>query len=136
MSERVINKFDVVKHFKGHYYIVLDICQLIPRYFKSINSKFINQCASNCDNPDELIIISIDKDKMNINIFKELNNQVSLFKNVLLSDEFVIYKDLITGRIWVRKYKEFISEVNHEKYPDVKQKYRFELYSQARKISE
>lgn len=27
---------------------------------------------------------------------------------------------------WVRNMTDFLSEVDHEKYPDVKQKYRFE----------
>jgi hypothetical protein len=29
--------------------------------------------------------------------------------------------------VWVRDYDDFLMEVNHEKYPDVQQKYRFEL---------
>ena len=27
--------------------------------------------------------------------------------------------------VWVRDYDEFLSEVDHDKYPDVQQKYRF-----------
>lgn len=31
------------------------------------------------------------------------------------------------GQIWFRKIVDFLSEVDHEKYPNVEQKYRFEL---------
>lgn len=40
----------------------------------------------------------------------------------------VVYKRLDgTGELWVRDLNEFNSEVDHEKYPDVTQKFRFEL---------
>ncbi len=43
-------------------------------------------------------------------------------------EEMVLYRRLYEdGGLWVRTKEMFLSEVDHEKYPDVKQKYRFEL---------
>lgn len=73
MRELKINR--VYKHFKGDYYIVLDIA-----------------------NDSET------KEKM------------------------VVYRKLYgDGGLWVRPLDMFLGEVDHEKYPNVEQKYRFEL---------
>lgn len=42
------------------------------------------------------------------------------------SEVLVIYKHLDDDKIWARPYDMFNSLVDKEKYPDVKQKYRFE----------
>lgn len=44
-------------------------------------------------------------------------------------EKCAIYRELYgENKLWVRPYDMFISEVDHKKYPNVKQKYRFELY--------
>lgn len=73
MREVQINR--VYKHFKGDYYLVVDI---------GTDSETLEKC--------------------------------------------VIYRKLYKDRaLWIRPLDDFLGEVNHEKYPDVKQKYKFEL---------
>ena len=44
------------------------------------------------------------------------------------NEKCVVYRRLYgDGSLWVRPMSMFLSLVDHDKYPDVKQKYRFEL---------
>ena len=46
------------------------------------------------------------------------------------SESVVVYSALYGNySTFTRPYSEFISEVDHDKYPTVKQKYRFEIYN-------
>ncbi len=43
-------------------------------------------------------------------------------------EKMVCYRGLYEdGPLWVRPYSEFIEEVDHKKYPQYDQKYKFEL---------
>ena len=43
-------------------------------------------------------------------------------------EEYVIYRALYgEGKVYLIEINNFLSEVDHEKYPNVKQKYRLEL---------
>ena len=71
--------------------------------------------------------------KLHINrIYRHFKGDYYLIEGVAKysedKSEIVIYRKLYDdGSLWVRPLDMFLSEVDHKKYPHVKQKYRFEL---------
>ena len=52
----------------------------------------------------------------------------AIARNADSAKEMVIYRQLYgDGSLWVRELDEFASPVDHEKYPEMKQTWRFEL---------
>ncbi len=53
---------------------------------------------------------------------------IALAKHSETLEDMVIYVHELDGQVWARPLELFTSKVDKEKYPDVKEEYRFTLY--------
>lgn len=65
-------------------------------------------------------------------LYRHFKNKLYYVKDVAIhsetSQKFVVYQQLYGEHLtYIRPLEMFLSEVDHEKYKDVKQKFRFEL---------
>ena len=64
-------------------------------------------------------------------VYKHFKGKLYLVEDVAYDSEteekMVVYRALYGDyKLWVRPFAMFLSEVDHKKYPDVEQKWRFE----------
>ncbi len=65
-------------------------------------------------------------------IYKHFKGDYYIVEDIAIHSEtkekYIVYRGLYgKEELYIRPYDMFLSEVDHEKYPNVKQKYRFEL---------
>ena len=71
-------------------------------------------------------------------IYRHFKGDYYIVEDVALHSEtqekYVVYRQLYgESKLYIRPYDMFLSEVDHEKYPNEKQKYRFELQNIEKK---
>lgn len=71
-------------------------------------------------------------------VYKHFKGNYYLVEDIAIDSDtlenIILYRSLQgDGTLWSRTREDFLSEVDHEKYPEVKQKYRFELQNVEKK---
>lgn len=81
-------------------------------------------------NDEEFEFITILENSNNFSIFKHFKGNLYAIYTIAKDSEdlkdIVVYKAIDKDEVWIRDAKMFFSKVDKQKYPNVKEKYRFE----------
>jgi hypothetical protein len=103
----------IYKHFKNKLYAVMGESKPIEK-------------IENVENKMKLIAFHTEINS-EIIIYKFKNKYIHLIDDE--KENLILYKALYDDKgIYARPEEMFLSEVNKEKYPEIEQKYRFELF--------
>lgn len=106
----------VYKHFKNKYYATMGILNILDdNIFNKVlkDEKVIRFQVKHTETSKYLLVLRY-KGKFYIS-------------DLDVQEPMVLYKSLYDDNTWIRPIDIFLSEVDHNKYPKVEQKYRFEL---------
>lgn len=138
MKERKLIAPSIVKHFKKHpvtkqnkLYALIGIANSFKKTKDDFSSPYID---TNVAKP-YMVAIHTENPELHVSIYQTPNGL--LWQNAEFTEMAVyvaLYSDeekgVTAGTIYARPYEMFCSEVDKEKYPDEKQKFRFEEYNQ------
>lgn len=127
----------IYKHFKhtedgipnNYMYAVVGISEPLEEKWLSVN---LNSLECNSDeellkNTSNFYTTYTEDSNIELMCFGFYEGHNFYHRKEILDKKVVIYVSLYDGEQYTRPYDMFMSEVDHEKYPNIKQKYRFEL---------
>ena len=114
-------KHELSNSYPDYFYVVVGICEIkdLNALNEEENKKVKCLCwARDCN------------DHKSIYPIYKYNGQfyINSYSNGLPKGSYVVYKTLYDDKTYIREFNEFMSPVDKEKYPNIKQYWRFELY--------
>lgn len=111
-------KYELSNNYPDYFYVVVGIAEV--KNLRNIDEKLIDSYlwAKDANNNEKVYPIY------------KINGQfyINTYEDGLQESNYVIYKALYSNETFIREFNEFMSPVDKEKYPNIKQYWRFELY--------